>query len=622
MSAGSATPRAAQTPSFHGRPGGTTGHARMPTAAGLTACQMSTYGCPVTSTCGEFTAGDDPALLRAGHQVVDQHAEPARRARAERGDLVLQRRRCRPAAPPPRPRSAGRRPRSARPGRRRGCPRPRCGWPWPPGRVTPATATEPLAVRVRRWAGRRRRGRPAQGHRLAVEQERGRQQREVAALAEPVLQHDRAHLEADHRAAEAGVGVLHDQVRFGVHLGRRPCGAASRRPARPPHTSHAGTLAGSARPAGSRPTRAEPTHTCARSRTACERSSRVPHRARSRQGAVSTYPFLHVPRSGRDHPRDAPVQPARGLGPRVARRPGALRRGRRRGRRRRGAPRRRRPRHLDRRATARGPDRVLQAAPRPGPAGAAGARRPARPARPRRVHRRRAGRGRGRDRRRPRADPRGAHAHVRLRHDVRDRAVAHLRAARPTPRRRCRSPSPRPRPSSTALAEATNTLARLDIAQWRPELAGALAAIRKPDSANELPPGFDPRARRLFARASVLDRVLALADVGRPGRRGQRLRGAGPRRGAAATGRGLPGRARRRLQRAPHLGPPSTARPRAALAHDAARSTSPPANPSARRRPPYRAPRRPGARPARRRRLAFRRAGCPARTAPCGETGR
>jgi len=68
-----------------------------------------------------------------------------------------------------------------------------------------------------------------------------------------------------------------------------------------------------------------------------------------------------------------------------------------------------------------------------------------------------------------------------------------------------------------ALAEATATLARLDIAQWRPELAGALAAIRKPDSANELPPGFDARARRLFARASVLDRVLALAEVAAPG---------------------------------------------------------------------------------------------------------
>src|SRR5256714_1887611 len=54
-SAGSATPSAAQTPSFHGCPRGTTGQARMPSRAGLTACQMSTYGCPVTSTSGEVT---------------------------------------------------------------------------------------------------------------------------------------------------------------------------------------------------------------------------------------------------------------------------------------------------------------------------------------------------------------------------------------------------------------------------------------------------------------------------------------------------------------------------------------------------------------------------------------
>lgn len=70
---------------------------------------------------------------------------------------------------------------------------------------------------------------------------------------------------------------------------------------------------------------------------------------------------------------------------------------------------------------------------------------------------------------------------------------------------------------STTLAEATAALSRLDIAQWRPELAGALAALRRPDSATDLPPGFDPRARRLFARASVLDRVLALAEHAAPG---------------------------------------------------------------------------------------------------------
>jgi len=70
---------------------------------------------------------------------------------------------------------------------------------------------------------------------------------------------------------------------------------------------------------------------------------------------------------------------------------------------------------------------------------------------------------------------------------------------------------------STALAEATAQLTRLDVAQWRPELAGALAALRRPSSGTDLPPGFDPRARRLYARASVLDRVLALAETAAPG---------------------------------------------------------------------------------------------------------
>ena len=70
---------------------------------------------------------------------------------------------------------------------------------------------------------------------------------------------------------------------------------------------------------------------------------------------------------------------------------------------------------------------------------------------------------------------------------------------------------------TAALADATKALARLDVAQWRPELAGALAALRKPDNGTDLPPGYDPRARRLYARASVLDRVLALAELSAPG---------------------------------------------------------------------------------------------------------
>jgi hypothetical protein len=70
---------------------------------------------------------------------------------------------------------------------------------------------------------------------------------------------------------------------------------------------------------------------------------------------------------------------------------------------------------------------------------------------------------------------------------------------------------------ATALAESTAALTRLDVAAWRPELAGALAALRRPDNGTDLPPGFSPRARRLFARASVLDRVLALAAEVAPG---------------------------------------------------------------------------------------------------------
>ena len=70
---------------------------------------------------------------------------------------------------------------------------------------------------------------------------------------------------------------------------------------------------------------------------------------------------------------------------------------------------------------------------------------------------------------------------------------------------------------SAALAEATRVLSRLDVAQWRPELAGAITALRRPDANADLPPGYDPRARRLYARASILDRVLALAEHAAPG---------------------------------------------------------------------------------------------------------
>ena len=70
---------------------------------------------------------------------------------------------------------------------------------------------------------------------------------------------------------------------------------------------------------------------------------------------------------------------------------------------------------------------------------------------------------------------------------------------------------------TVALGEATAQLTKLDVAQWKPELAGALQALRRPESTANLPAGFDPRARRLFARASILDQVLALAGTSAPG---------------------------------------------------------------------------------------------------------
>ena len=48
----------------------------MPSAAGFTACQMSTYGWPMTSTSGSAHRGGDPALLGPGDEVVDEHADP------------------------------------------------------------------------------------------------------------------------------------------------------------------------------------------------------------------------------------------------------------------------------------------------------------------------------------------------------------------------------------------------------------------------------------------------------------------------------------------------------------------------------------------------------------------
>ncbi|NUT37043.1 MAG: hypothetical protein HOV79_28640 [Hamadaea sp.] len=69
---------------------------------------------------------------------------------------------------------------------------------------------------------------------------------------------------------------------------------------------------------------------------------------------------------------------------------------------------------------------------------------------------------------------------------------------------------------STAVQGTTAKLARLDVARWRPELAGAISALRRPTEA-DLPPGYDVPARRLYARALLLERVLILAGQEAPG---------------------------------------------------------------------------------------------------------
>jgi hypothetical protein len=69
---------------------------------------------------------------------------------------------------------------------------------------------------------------------------------------------------------------------------------------------------------------------------------------------------------------------------------------------------------------------------------------------------------------------------------------------------------------STAVHETTTALAKLDVARWRPELGGAISALRRPMEA-DLPPGYDVPARRLYARALLLERVLILAGQEAPG---------------------------------------------------------------------------------------------------------
>jgi hypothetical protein len=68
-----------------------------------------------------------------------------------------------------------------------------------------------------------------------------------------------------------------------------------------------------------------------------------------------------------------------------------------------------------------------------------------------------------------------------------------------------------------ALRAAATDLAALDVATWRPELAGELARVRRKPAAPDLPPGHDARAVRLLAQADRLSAVLDLAAADDPG---------------------------------------------------------------------------------------------------------
>jgi hypothetical protein len=68
-----------------------------------------------------------------------------------------------------------------------------------------------------------------------------------------------------------------------------------------------------------------------------------------------------------------------------------------------------------------------------------------------------------------------------------------------------------------ALRTSTDALRELDVARWRPELAEALADLRRDGHAADLPPGYDPRAHRVLHRAATVGRIVALAGADAPG---------------------------------------------------------------------------------------------------------
>ena len=137
----------------------------------------------------------DPALLRARHEVVDQHPDPALRAGPEVAQVARPGRRRRRGTRRPRPRSAGRRPRPSRPARRRAGPRRRSGSAGPPGpaRRGRRPSRTPYGSAS---AGACARDRGGEDHRPALEQE-ARAEREGTPPGAAVLERDRVQVAVD-----------------------------------------------------------------------------------------------------------------------------------------------------------------------------------------------------------------------------------------------------------------------------------------------------------------------------------------------------------------------------------------------------------------------------------------
>jgi hypothetical protein len=89
-------------------------------------------------------------------------------------------------------------------------------------------------------------------------------------------------------------------------------------------------------------------------------------------------------------------------------------------------------------------------------------------------------------------------------------------------------PVPGPPTESLTLAEAdhdllaavrgaTETLRRLEVARWRPELGPALHGLRDPSGDADLPPGYPPRAAQVLRRAEAVTAIAELATTDAPG---------------------------------------------------------------------------------------------------------